>query len=448
MRWLFLLLVISCGQNEEPKALDLRDSDGDQVLNYQETAGRQFIADYEPLQKVTGVMTFTSQRQIQLTLSNDADKIVDVKDMLANPNSKEGEFFTEWSNLNLEKIDLNLADQKYFQVSFHFDEPSVRPTEIILITGNQRKLLAKWERHLRVQLIREDLENIMKGKSTLSIRKSFTQERFFDQSTEETIKSKTSRLYFHDDNTSRILYVSKEIDTNSLLEELGITNAMEISNEILFFNGEELGEARWFYRSLRTGGIIIAKTTIQDIKARFRAFALRTKSVLSRENGLAASSASFSLEAGDLLYMKVRPRQLLRDFSVSTHVTKHQIGGGKEGSPSFWRCTRYVRNVSRELGQTPSIDLFLGELAKFVDEGPITWKEQEDTVSPYWEISIKAKEGPITLSLPSFAPDTFTRLGEYDHDCKSRGESVPAGILAHPEAYLIFEIESFVEKMI
>lgn len=37
MKWFILIILFACGKHDEPKQLDLRDSDGDQVLNYQES---------------------------------------------------------------------------------------------------------------------------------------------------------------------------------------------------------------------------------------------------------------------------------------------------------------------------------------------------------------------------------------------------------------------------
>ncbi len=57
MKWLILLaLVASCGKHTQPKALDLHDSDGDQIQNFEESDFDKYVANVESLSEVKGVL--------------------------------------------------------------------------------------------------------------------------------------------------------------------------------------------------------------------------------------------------------------------------------------------------------------------------------------------------------------------------------------------------------
>ena len=47
MKILILLILIACGKHEEPNFVDMRDKDGDQILNYEEDSLNKYIADID-----------------------------------------------------------------------------------------------------------------------------------------------------------------------------------------------------------------------------------------------------------------------------------------------------------------------------------------------------------------------------------------------------------------
>lgn len=74
MKWLILLALVSaCGKHQEPKALDYRDSDGDQIQNYQETELDKYVANFESLGSISGVLRFNAEKTIELTFNNEHD---------------------------------------------------------------------------------------------------------------------------------------------------------------------------------------------------------------------------------------------------------------------------------------------------------------------------------------------------------------------------------------
>ena len=60
MKWLLLILLVSCGKEEMPKAIDLRDADGDQIINAEEINDDVYIADFTPINEINGQLSFAS----------------------------------------------------------------------------------------------------------------------------------------------------------------------------------------------------------------------------------------------------------------------------------------------------------------------------------------------------------------------------------------------------
>lgn len=446
MKWIVLLVLFSCGRHQEPAGQDLRDSDGDQVLNYQESPGKQFIADYEPLGLVTGHISFAAGEMTQLSFSNENRKKIDVSQMLASPDNSRDDYFSEWSNLEIEANTIKLPLQKFFMVSFYFDEASVEPTEVILVNGKNRKSLGRWKSFLQLQMSGEDLKSLIAGTSFISLRKSFNQGRFFDQSTEETIRLKTSRVYFQDIGHNKILYVSKELTLPELFSLLKVSDSTEITNHSLFFNGEEQSPEKWFHRQLSGGGIVIAKARIQDIKKKFRDLFLAPKRTLSRVNGYTTSKVHFSVNDGERLFLKVRPRQVVRDFSEKQQIITYRTGSPARGTDDSWKCTHFERSVKTESSLIPAFDLFLDVLNASTAFASLEWREQYDEAGIYWEIALKPQQSEFSLSLAQMPDSTFTVIGEYLVSCE-RGRVTRGGTPANSEALLSFDIESFVEKI-
>src|SRR6478752_2625999 len=105
MKWLILLaLVTSCGKHSEPPAVDLKDSDGDQVQNYKEkTELGKYVANFEKLKEVKGSLRFINDRPVEIQFSNSHDLNVQTINMITgNENQLRSErYFSEWSKVTL-----------------------------------------------------------------------------------------------------------------------------------------------------------------------------------------------------------------------------------------------------------------------------------------------------------------------------------------------------------
>ena len=117
MKWLILVLLISCG-HENPPARDVGDSDGDTIPNYLETDGAlgKYVAEVSPFQEMKGELMFkVNYKPVNVQLSNQSN-ISDVAKKLLTKSlesMRKEEYFSEWSDLKVESPDLAIPDGDY-----------------------------------------------------------------------------------------------------------------------------------------------------------------------------------------------------------------------------------------------------------------------------------------------------------------------------------------------
>lgn len=452
MKWLILLSLIACGKHEQPKKLDLRDSDGDQVLNFQESELEKYVANFEPLGRVNGVMKFTLDKIIEIPLSNEFN-IQDASLSLAVANEEKTsaeEYFAEWSKLRLKKY-FKLPELKSSQYQLHlqFENGSAEADELLLKTSSEVISLGQWSNLMKIQISRDNLLSLIEGKSSLMLKKKFTKSEFFRETQAGTIKEKTYRLHFFDGNKSRILYVSNELDFSDLLKHLEI-KARAISEDDLFFNGHVIEKDQWYVREFKNSDKVLVFTNINKLREKFLENYTYQKKTLSRRNGKAANSIQFNNPEGARVYLRITSAHFTqRSFVESKERRTHGGGGGggRDGNAeSPYKCTHYLRKVKKENAYLSSLEnLFvnLGESETLLNS---YYEEQLGNAGPYWEMKLNQPAVNLTWEFNNRPDSTFTKTGEYDNSCR-RDRSMSYGTSTNDEGKFEVVIESFVEKI-
>lgn len=455
MKWpnlLILLSLIACGKHEQPKRLDLRDSDGDQVLNYQESELEKYVANFEPLGKVKGVMRFTLDKIIEVPLSNE----LNIKDSslslaVANKDRVSAEnYFSEWSKLRLTKT-ISLPDLKSEQYQLHlqFEDGSAEPEELLLKTESEIINLGAWSNFLKIQISRENFSSLINGKAFFMLKKKFPKSSLFNEAQAGTIKDKTYRVHYFDGKKSRILYVSNELDFSELLRLMDI-KARIISEDDLFFNAHIQEKDQWFVRELKDSDKVLVFTNISKLREKFLKNYTYQKKVLSRKNGKAAASIQFKNSEGAKVYLRITSAHFTqRTFVESKERRSHGGGGGggREGNAeSPYKCTHYLRKVKKETVFLSSLEnLFqnLGESEALLNSD---YEEQLGNNGPYWEMKLNQPAVNLIWIFINRPASTFTKTGEYDNSCR-RDRSISYGTSTNYEGKFEVVIESFVEKI-
>jgi hypothetical protein len=441
---------MACGKHQEPAAVDLKDSDGDQIQNYREGEFEKYIADFETLGSVTGTISFNGNKE-SIPFSNHTDLKQDTTRLITGESTiEESElYFSEWSELKFKFPEELIESSNNTNIlHLHFGPTETEPNELILLEGKTKKKLGKWSAYMKLQLSKEDFNGIMKGKFKLGLVKNFNQAPFFNMLPNESIKTKTIKVHIFDGKKSKVLYVSKELSHEKLLSYLKISHITKVTDESLFFDSMEKSQEQWFQRDFMNGNMAIYYSTVQQLKENFRGKFNQQKIILKRENGKPTNSLDLGNIKAVKVYLKVRPQvQTMRTFSEYTEMSKH-ISGSRSREFEEWTCTHYLRKIEQEKSLGPDLGDFLRNLnIQFEPESELKVVEQIDEQGVFWEILVFSAQPNTKLSFMEREANTYTTTGQHYIDCGYKGKNSTSANPTNEEGKLSFEVESFVEKI-
>lgn len=461
MRWLIFLLLFSCGKHESPKALDLRDSDGDQILNAEEGEVDKFIANIQDLGKVQGRIRFKLNEWYEYPFSNQP---VNAEEMMVR-NEKyllSNDYLSEGRKIKInahQKVSTTLNLNQY-SVLIEFDDLKNKPEELLLIQDQRTISLGKWEQSMEVKLTVHELTALLNGKAHFSLLKKYKHKIAFSVPSDETIKEKTYRVYIYDGNKSEVLYVSKDLDFHTLLNHFKIKKIQEVVEDQFFFNPADVSTKGWYFRNFPNGDKVVSYSTIQDMKQTFLShYAFRKISVL-RDNGTSTSTMNLEKPENAAVYLRIRPTQILRTFVVRPKTETRRLGGGggREGNGGDqYTCHLLYRDIQKETSVQPSFSDLLENINIAADGTDISeafiastlFEEGQDENGLYWEIKINLPFKSLTIGFKDLPASTFVKGGLFSTSCN--GGQTPqtrlSGINTNPEGKFSLAIESYIEKI-
>jgi hypothetical protein len=450
MKWLILMTLLSCGKHEAPTYLDLRDSDGDQVQNFQEYGMDKYIADIRSFGVVEGTLKYSdvNLRETSFTNRNDLKSEI-MKLAVGDTSTNHEKHFSEWSILKLDLSNkLSETSSEVNTVHLHFTNVEIEPDELLLLKGNSRIKLGRWAAYMRVELSKDQFNELMKGKSSLWLKKNVPKKiAHSPNSINETVVQKTSRLYINDGTDARVLYISKDLDSETLLNHFDITSSTLITDELLFFNSHIQTAPKWFHRDYENGDKVVVYGTLDNLRSYFYNKFEKSTLNLMRENGHPINSLVISNPSKAPVYLRVRPSQVMRTFKEHSESKTHRVGSALHGSDDSWNCNYLKRAIQSEYSILPRVEEFMQYLNMNLNDVEII--EQRDERGIFWEVKLLNILDNANFSLPTKSPDSFTTTGQYSVKC-DRGMPAHANSAAYStnvEGKLSFEIESFVEKI-
>jgi hypothetical protein len=446
MKWLILLALVACGKNHEPAALDYKDSDGDQIQNYKESDFDKYVANFDSLGEVKGVIRFNTDKlnEIRFTNEHDLDSNT-IELMTANEKRMQAQdYFSEWSRVILQdKVVAPSLKLSQYNVQIEFVTGSDKPDEVLLVTGKTSLKLGDWAEVMRPTLSSEDLTALSDGSAKIVLVKKFKKLKFFDE-TELTIKEKTYRVFYNDSKETKIFYVSKELEFVSFLEMMKIKKYVPVTEDDYFFNSQLLNETNWYTRELANGDKVIAKTSFDKLKKKFEENYTYQKKVISRVNGDVASVLELKNKPGAKIYLRIKSIQkTMRTFKESVSSHREGGGGGREGNASPMTCNSFRRNITNEA----LVHFDFNDVVTQLNHPELF---RQDEISPevsenglYFETKAELLNENIKLNFNPLPASTYVQSGEYRNNCNpdARGQRT------NTEGKLSLEVESFVEKI-
>jgi hypothetical protein len=452
IKWIILALLVACGKNQEPAPVDYGDSDGDQVLNYEESTEGKYLANLDEMGLVEAKLKFMAGEPLEIKLKNTLsgtplDMIVSSEKKLeAKP------YFSEWSDLRLisDQGCRELNKSKY-SVQLEFSKESDVPDEVFLRRGKDFQTLGTWKGVMRFEISSEELKEILCGKANLSLKKKFRRGRFFETSSDETIREKTYRVHFFDGKSGRILYVSKDLAFNDLHKKLKISPLKLKSEDDLFYFSRTPGHTGWYAREFSNGEKALVYAEDSIIREKFFNQYHISKAILSRTNGESEKIIELKNKSSANIFLRVRPVSMVKRAFVETREprTHGWSGGGMNGfGGDSWECVHYIRKIQTEKESIPEYSTFLENLNLEVSESDLGI-EQIDDLGAFWEMKLGGEQENTRIFLKMKGEESFSITGEYQNSCPNsrinRGRS--PSFRTNIETHLKFQVESFVEKI-
>jgi hypothetical protein len=454
MKWLLLLALISCGNHEEPRALDLHDHDGDQVLNYEETDFDKYVANIEALGNVSGVLTFNLNIPIEIKFSNKVNLEEKTLDLITinEDRLKSDDYFSEWTQLLLETSQEPIELKRtHYKVRIEFSSGSDKAGEIVLKKDKEIVSLGAWSQEMDLRIEANDLKAIISGKHSIFLRKFFPKTPLFQTRPDDTIREKTYRVYLHDGNQSSILYVSKNLSFLDLQKLKGI-ESHQVKTEEEFIFRENIPLSGWYSREFSNGDKVLVKTDLEKLRSEFLKDYDHKKTALTRENGNALNAIEFNNFPKAKVFMKIRVGEMtVRTFREEKTDKSYRISGmgGREGNgPEEVVCTQYTRTINQEFHAQAGLDSFLENLSvPVIHDASVT--EQTDEKGIFWHMKLAPEQEKLVLSLLSKDPATYRVTGLYRVSCLGnyRGKFPLSTVHTNDEGKLSYEVETFVEKL-
>lgn len=432
MKWLLLIMLIACGKHQEPKAVDQRDSDGDQILNNLDAD--MFVAEHAVLKEVSGTLKIYGERLTEVAFQNTVNPVNGLFSIVKNEKKMDFTYFTEWSTLGLAPVIFS-DNATEFKLEIITDIKSDIPDEVIF--GER---INRWKPAMVFKVKRDEVLNLLSGKQSIVMRKLAPKAKFFQQAPDESIRSKTYRVVMYNGNESKVYYVSNELGRDEFLKKMEIKDT-NVLNETEIFYLDESDHPQWFIREVKNH-LFIARASSTQIKQYFLNQFEYKKTLLRRENGTVLNHIEIKSSPDSRVYFKARSlNQKNLSFSEEQRKRTRRVGGGgRDGSPDVEVCTYPFRMVSSEKNLRSDFPNVMHELEL---QGQIYPAYHDvDEKGFFWSGELSVTPGS-NIKFKSRPESTYTTVGNYSNGCWNAESSVRM----NSEAFIELEIETYVEKI-
>ncbi len=444
MKWLLLILLISCG-HESPPAQDTADSDGDQIPNYLEAGSelQKYTASITPFGEMKATMTFRSElRFVTLDLSNESDLFGTSFTLLTKRTdliNKEGHF-SEWSTLRFKagRSPVNVVEDDY-EVTLRFQETEEKPNHIV--NGDTR--VGEFQTVMKFHLNKKEMEDLLSEKTFFSMKRKDAETPW---SQDANIRQRTYRVFLNDGKITKVYYVSKELPLDRFLLLMKIPNAKIIQKGRLSW--EEVTKD-WWVRDIGNQDIVVVKASEKEISiAREKNFVKLGQSV-ERINGKQSKLTRFEKPENSRVIMKLRGTKEMRSFKEG--YRKYQSAGGHDNGPMT--CQEWSRAIISSGEQTLQSEEIFNSIVLLSDEKIYSPEAlaamaipAHDEDGAYYEVSLETPDKIVEIVIPDRPSATFMRTGVYQSEC----DAIPrrtGGVLTNEEGHFSLRVDAYIEKL-
>ncbi len=445
MKWLILVLIVSCGQ-KNPPARDVGDSDGDQILNYLEENKdlEKYTANVKPFGEVRAYLSFRQgTKLISLGISNESNLhrisyslLTKRADLL-----KVEEHFSEWSKLRiLENNVIVDFPEKDYELTLRFLESAETPDHVDI--GDVT--IGKFQEVMKFHLTGQELKNIFEGKIYLTLKR---QGANVEHSESSTVRQRTYRVFWNDGKMTNVIYVSHELPFERFLKLKNIKQARVIEEKHGIGWTDENKD--WWIRNLGEKDKVVIKASEKDISLEKEKNFEKSVQEVKRINGRTVKTLNLTKAPGARLFLKIRGTKEMFKFSETTE--RYSTGGSREGSSP---CLRWIRNTNSLGEKILSSEEILNTLQVQTESKAFTAAELEksayeafDSLGPYLEINLDTQDQNFQITMPNRPASTFVATGVYQWQCDNGERRSSPAVETNEEGHFTTRIDTYVEKL-
>ena len=449
--FIFILFIISCGKHEMPKIEDLRDSDGDQVINRDELSERdKSIAGIQPIEEIKGTFEFyqglSIQRKYTLSFSNNKNLDQHSKDLMVKDihSLKMNDYFSEFSSLVLksdEKIEVNQED--FFQVKIQYTQTRSIPKKLFLVLPKEKIFLGEWKEIMYVQLTKDQLKKILSQEGILTLSFLDSKANFFHQTRAESIEEKTYRVFLNDGEKTNSYYISKQLSFLEILNLLKIEAYQMIDESNLLTTTIPQDSPTWWIRIINKNDIVIVYENLRNLSNHYFSHFEKLTSKVERINGFSKTESKVNKSLSSKALIKIRGLRTKLSFKEDK-VERWRGSGGVEGSHDF--CIDLFRKIVNEKPVLFDLNFLIQNLRieilphSLFDQ--IKINELKDEIGTFWEIILPSGIEELKMSLTNLNSKEYLATGHYSSTCDRLKP-----LLRSIEGRLELNIESYIEKI-
>jgi hypothetical protein len=446
MKWLILILVISCGQ-KNPPAKDVGDSDGDQILNYLEENGEldKFTANVKPFAEVKATLSFRQgTKLVTAELSNESNLHKISYSLLTKRADllKLEDHFSEWSRLRILATDaINDFPEKAYDMTLRFHTTTETPDHLDLGEVTLGNFLPVMKFHLSGT----EISDFIRGRTAFTLKRAGMKVPYSESS---TVKQRTYRVFWNDGKMTQVYYVSHELPFERFLKLKNIIQARNIEQKQGLGWTDENKD--WWIRNLGEKDKVIIKASEKDISLEMEKNFTKDTQIVKRNNGRIEAIVRVIKSPQARLFLKLRGTKEVVHFTETTRRSRRAAGREEE----LMRCLHWIRNINSNGETTVSSEEILKTLQVQTENKSFSPEEligmayeTLDEAGPYLEVLIDSGDQDVRITMPNRPASTYTRTGEYQWECDAMARRTVAGPETNNESHFTTRVDTYVEKL-
>lgn len=452
MKWLiFLYLLTACGNHIEPSGKDIRDRDGDQIVDGDEVGLNKYIANVSPLENVQMIVKLKGHTGPGINFVNGIDVVKYSKDLMVKNTVSipKDDYFSEWSKLIIKDGSFPEASEDYrYILKLSFNKLEQAPSKLNLRDQEKVVLSFDWQPEMEIALNKDQYIKLRNNTLNFSLARLQTVNSAYRVSQQDSVKENTYRVLINNGESTQIFYVANELDFEDLLKILRIYDVFDISKVNLLTTSHDHSLSQWWARTLNGKDKVLLKDDLKNISLyRLQNFHKNTIN-MGRTNGQSVGQIKIKKNPSAAVMLKIRGEQQMRTFA-KRYETKTVGSPAREG----YRVKYEIVDIHPLAPQTLNTQEILNNIQidgltlDMEKDLAITVQNGTDKQGPYLEMILETERTDFIIDVPSLNAGSYQATGKVREKIDEGKWVNLQGTASNPEGYLNLLIDAYTEKL-